>query len=87
VEILHDQHFMGRQMTVSGAKSKGQDDREDQEERQQAPARPVVVAPLAPAAETASPIEEPAQPEIASTDLVAPVIEEVSATEEKSEVA
>jgi len=87
VEILHDQFFMGRQMTVSGAKSKGQDDREDQEERQQAPARPVVVASSAPVAETTSPIEEPAEPEIAATDLVTPVIEEEVSTEEKSEVA
>lgn len=33
VEILHDQPFMGRPMTVSGAKSKGLDEREDREDR------------------------------------------------------
>jgi len=48
VEVLHDQHFMGRKMTVSGAKSKGQDEREDQEPQRE-PTR-VVLAPLAPAA-------------------------------------
>lgn len=31
VEVLHDQFFMGRKMIVSGAKSKGQDEREDKE--------------------------------------------------------
>ncbi len=98
VEILHDQPFMGRQLTVSGAKSKGQDDREDQEDREQAPSRPVVVAPLAPAnsdeaesgeiVEVTTPLEEPAEPVIASTDLVTPVVvEEEEPKEEKSEVA
>lgn len=104
VEVLHDQFFMGRQMTVSGAKSKGQDDREDQEARQDAPARPVVVAPLTPVSpepvveqveasapaveeifETTSPIIEPAEPELASTDLVTPVTEEAS-EEKKPEI-
>lgn len=31
VEVLHDQFFMGRKMIVSGAKSKGHDDRDDKE--------------------------------------------------------
>jgi len=35
VEVLHDQPFMGRKMAVSGAKSKGQDEREDNEEREE----------------------------------------------------
>jgi RNA recognition motif-containing protein len=56
VEVLHDQFFMGRKLVVSGAKSKGQDEREDQEARSERPARPVVLAPLpatAPAAAAA----------------------------------
>lgn len=43
VEVLHDQPFMGRNMVVSGAKGKGQDEREEQDDR---PEHPVVVAPL-----------------------------------------
>ncbi|MEI7956746.1 MAG: hypothetical protein WCJ66_16395 [Verrucomicrobiota bacterium] len=40
VEVLHDQPFMGRKLTVSGAQSKGLDDREDKEERDDRPERP-----------------------------------------------
>jgi hypothetical protein len=61
VEVLHDQFFMGRKMVVSGAKSKGQDEREDKEERSERPQRPVTVAPL-PAAE--APVEPDADPVI-----------------------
>ena len=32
VEVLHDQPFMGRKLNVSGAKSKGQDEREERED-------------------------------------------------------
>jgi RNA recognition motif. (a.k.a. RRM, RBD, or RNP domain) len=49
VEVLHDQHFMGRKMTVSGAKSKGQDDREDNDGQPEREPRPVVLASTAPA--------------------------------------
>lgn len=48
VEVFHDQPFMGRKMNVSGAKSKGQDEREDQEDREEQKPKPVVVAPLPP---------------------------------------
>ncbi len=57
VEVLHDQHFMGRPMTVSGAKSKGLDEREDREERderQERRPRERSAAPAAAAAETAA---------------------------------
>lgn len=47
VEVLHDQPFMGRKLTVSGAKSKGQDEREDQEDREDR-AKPAVMPVLAP---------------------------------------
>ena len=62
VEVLHDQPFMGRKLTVSGAKSKGQDEREDQEERTERAPRPIVVASstpavVAPVAETEPVIE------------------------------
>jgi len=40
VEVLHDQPFMGRKLTVSGAQSKGLDEREDKEESSDRPERP-----------------------------------------------
>lgn len=46
VEVLHDQPFMGRTLTVSGAKSKGQDEREDKEERSDSAPVKVELAPL-----------------------------------------
>jgi hypothetical protein len=57
VEVLHDQPFMGRKLTVSGAKSKGQDEREDREERNDRPQRPIVVAPI-PASAVLEPVAD-----------------------------
>ncbi len=60
VEVLHDQPFMGRKMTVSGAKSKGQDEREDMEERVEREPTRVVLASSTPAPVAAAVIvEEP----------------------------
>ncbi|NJM39000.1 MAG: RNA-binding protein [Akkermansiaceae bacterium] len=56
VEVLHDQHFMGRKMIVSGAKSKGQDDREENDGQPERGARPVVLAPISPAADAELPV-------------------------------
>lgn len=59
VEVLHDQHFMGRPMTVSGAKSKGLDEREDREERDERQERRPRERPApeaAPAAAAATPV-------------------------------
>lgn len=59
VEVLHDQHFMGRPMTVSGAKSKGLDereDREDRDERQERRQRERPPQESAPAAVAAAPV-------------------------------
>ena len=44
VEVLNDQFFMGRKLTVSGAKAKGNDEREEAEERPEREPRPIVVA-------------------------------------------
>jgi hypothetical protein len=49
VEVLHDLPFMGRNMTFSGAKSKGQDEREDMEERDRPEPTRVVLASTSPA--------------------------------------
>lgn len=70
VEVLHDQHFMGRKMTVSGAKSKGQDERDDTEP--ETTPKKVVLAPLPPAAtpeaETApAPVEAVGSVEVATS--------------------
>ncbi len=76
VEVLHDQPFMGRKMTVSGAKSKGQDEREDMEERDQPEPIRVVLASAAPAAvAVAAVVAEPVIETI--IENVAPVTEEV----------
>ena len=72
VEVLNDQFFMGRKLIVSGAKSKGQDEREDMEGRTDPEPRKVVVASIPQAvavAETA--VEAPA-----AADEVAAVAEE-----------
>lgn len=90
VEVLHDQFFMGRKMIVSGAKSKGQDEREDQESRSERPARPVVLAPLpsaAPAPQTSAtsapaPSLSDAEPTIQTiVESVAPTDPDSSPTE------
>lgn len=60
VEVLHDQPFMGRNMTVSGAKSKGNDEREEKEERPEREPRPVVLASASPA--VAAQVEASAEP-------------------------
>ncbi len=73
VEVLHDQPFMGRKLTVSGAKSKGQDEREEREERPERAQRPVVVAPIPAAAVVAAPAV--AAPEVAvDAPIPAPVV-------------
>ena len=48
VEVLNDQFFMGRKMVVSGAQSKGQDERDEPEEDRER--KPVVVVSAKPAA-------------------------------------
>jgi hypothetical protein len=60
VEVLHDQFFMGRKLNVSGAKSKGQDEREDRdEEREERRPKPQAAAPAEKVVETteAAPVE------------------------------
>lgn len=74
VEVLHDQPFMGRKLIVSGAKSKGQDEREDRDEEPAREARRIIVAPLpqpAPDAETA---------EVAADAEAEPVIQTIVET-------
>jgi RNA recognition motif-containing protein len=100
VEVLHDQPFMGRKLVVSGAKSKGQDDREDHDERPERESHVVSLAPL-PAAVSANPQfaeeeeiaveDEPViQTIVEAVTQEAPptdLVEEPEQTEPKSEVA
>jgi hypothetical protein len=71
---------MGRKMTVSGAKSKGQDEREDMEERDRPEPTRVVLASTAPqvvAAVVAEPVETIDEP------LIETIVEVVSHDLEK----
>lgn len=87
VEVLHDQPFMGRKMTVSGAKSKGQDEREDMEERDRPEPKKVVLASTAPAVTAAAIVADPVietivetvTPEAAVEAEAAPVVAETVA--------
>ena len=88
VEVLHDQPFMGRKMTVSGAKSKGQDDREDKDEQEER--KPAVVA-EPPAVTVAAPVESaPVAEEVIPSEIVAeepaPGAEASSEEQEKKSV-
>ena len=78
VEVLHDQHFMGRKLTVSGAKSKGQDEREETEDRPSGESRVVSLAPL-PAATAAAPAAE-AAPTLAAAETSEPTIQTIVET-------
>jgi len=70
VEVLHDQFFMGRKLNVSGAKSKGQDEREDRdEEREERRPKPQAAAAPAPSVETAE--AAPVEP-VATSETSAP---------------
>jgi len=70
VEVLHDQFFMGRKLNVSGAKSKGQDEREDRdEEREERRPKPQAAAPAESAAK--APEAAPAEP-VATSEPATP---------------
>jgi hypothetical protein len=81
VEVLHDQPFMGRKMTVSGAKSKGQDEREDAEEPSDREPTRVVLAPTTPAvvAVATEPVIETIVETVAEVTEEAPVAEDLTA--------
>ncbi|MCU0781637.1 MAG: hypothetical protein MUF04_11130 [Akkermansiaceae bacterium] len=80
VEVLHDQFFMGRKLTVSGAKSKGQDEREDKAEEPDTTSRKVSLAPLPAAADT-TPDDEPVIQTIVESVAEAPKQEQPTRSE------
>ncbi len=75
VEVLHDQPFMGRKMTVSGAKSKGQDEREDMEGRDEREQGRVVLASTSPAV-VAAVVAEPE--EMIDEPVIETIVEVIS---------
>jgi RNA recognition motif-containing protein len=64
VEVLHDQPFMGRKLTVSGANSKGQDEREDRDDREERSSRESRTVALAPLPAATVPVEAPVEQSI-----------------------
>lgn len=76
VEVLHDQPFMGRKLIVSGAKSKGQDEREDQEETPREPKK-VTLAPIPATAEVKAE-ETPAAPAAEAEPVIQTIVETVA---------
>jgi RNA recognition motif-containing protein len=78
VEVLHDQPFRGRKLTVSGAKSKGQDEREEADERPERESRVVSLAPL-PVAAKLEIIDEAANAE-ESEPVIQTIVETVTET-------
>jgi hypothetical protein len=87
VEVLHDQPFMGRKLTVSGAQRKGQDEREDHEkpeDRGSHESRTVSLAPL-PASTPAD--EEPIIQTIVENVTETPEAQLEPTSERHSEVA
>lgn len=72
VEVLHDQFFMGRQLTVSGAKSKDYETAEDEEKVPEvAPVKPVetVTDLISPQPEVEAPVAEPLPSQIEETSV------------------
>lgn len=67
VEVLHDQPFMGRKLNVSGAKSKGQDEREERDDGGDGD-RIVSLAPLPAGNPQAQAADEPAVEESSAAD-------------------
>jgi len=90
VEVLHDQPFMGRKLIVSGAKSKGQDEREDRDEADSRE-RIISLAPLPEESPEPTPDESlepiPELPEPAAMEQSPPAESAADEPERRSEVA
>jgi hypothetical protein len=78
VEVLNDQPFMGRNMTVSGAKSKGHDEREDSEGRtEREPIRPVLASTMPAVIATEEPAAVAVEPAVAAEPVTETIVESV----------
>jgi hypothetical protein len=78
VEVLNDQPFMGRKLTVSGAKSKGQDERDENEERPEREPRPVVLAPLPSFTPAPAVVQAEVAAEVAAEPQIQTIVETVA---------
>jgi RNA recognition motif-containing protein len=85
VEVLHDQHFMGRQLIVSGAKAKNAEDGEAaivaREEKEQAAANPSPES--APVAQAETVVAEEAV--AIQAEAPTPIVEEVHSLEAEAQ--
>lgn len=71
VEVLHDQPFMGRKLTVSGAKAREMEERDEKPDHPERSSRPIVLAPIPPAA------SDDAATAVAATGEDEPVIQTI----------
>ena len=78
VEVLHDQPFMGRKLTVSGAKARELEEKEDSSDQSERSSGPIVLAPIPPPSSQTDASEEPA---------IQTIVESVSNESEKTGVA
>ena len=85
VEVLHDQHFMGRKLTVSGAKAREMEERDETPDNPERSSRPIVLAPIPPTA--ASEASAPAVAAVEDEPVIQTIVESVSSESEKSGVA
>ncbi|MFZ9941932.1 MAG: hypothetical protein ACO3F7_07260, partial [Luteolibacter sp.] len=83
VEVLHDQPFMGRKLTVSGAKAREMEERNEAADHPERSSRPIVLAPIPPSAEASA----PSVAEVADEPVIQTIVESVPAETEKSSIA
>ncbi|MGA0853298.1 MAG: RNA recognition motif domain-containing protein [Luteolibacter sp.] len=83
VEVLHDQPFMGRKLTVSGAKAREMEERNEAADHPERSSRPIVLAPIPPSAEASA----PSVAEVADEPVIQTIVESVPAETEKSGIA
>ncbi len=86
VEVLNDQFFMGRKLTVSGAKSKDHEDAE-KEEGSSEPVQTVIppLAPIQPVKEEVLDLIQESAPEPAAAETATEIAAETPTEEENSE--
>ena len=85
VEVLHDQPFMGRKLTVSGAKAREMEERDETPDNPERSSRPIVLAPIPPTATTKA--SAPAVAAVEDEPVIQTIVESVSSESEKSGIA
>jgi hypothetical protein len=85
VEVLHDQPFMGRKLTVSGAKAREMEERDETPDNTERSSRPIVLAPIPQAA--ASEASPPAVAAVEDEPMIQTIVESIPSESEKSGIA